>query len=282
MKKVSANMIRVPTVFLQAYVYDRASILPFFSESLQTLFGDVGTWTCAGITRNGIKKLTSNKSIVDCLSKVKDTFPQGFNELEITGKNWEWPHGRPALSASITFHPSPLNKDWATIGEIQPDEYTRPTRQRLWSLQSDEESVVSHKLKRDPVFISIVVKYPTETKSSTRKTILKEFGGFINLIGAKYQKGFIGFIDPLELMPARTIIGGMPDKSVRMDLRFDQPHMITFGPQSVLSEFYDDVIAEYPKIDAITEDIGSCKVVAFKDWAELKQIDLPKWYDVHP
>lgn len=270
------------TVFLQAYVYDRTSILPFFAQSLRALFGDSGTWTCAVLSGEGIKKLTSKKSIADCLSKVRESFPQGINQLEITGKNWNWPHGRPALSATILFEPSLLNKDWASVGEIQPSDHARPTLRKLWSVESHEGYVLGNKLKRDPVFISIVVKYPTDSKVSTRKTVLTEFEGFIQAIGSAYEKGYIGFIDPRELMPAKTIIGGQPKKSVRMDLKFDMPHMITLGPQSVMGQFHDDIVAQYPKIDLLSEDIGSCKVVAFKDRGELEEIDLPKWHDLHP
>lgn len=277
----SSPKTKEPTVFLQAYVYDRASILPFVSQCLQVLFGETGTWACTCISRIGARKLTSKKSVADCLSKVTHAFPQGFNQLEISGKDWNWPQGREALSATIIFRPSPLSRTWAPVGELLPEEHTRPTLRKLWSARSYEQYVLLNKLKRDPASISIAIKYPSDVKPSTRTAMLKEFRGFIESLSAIYEKGYIGFIDPVELPSARHRLS-QPNKSICMDLRFDMPHMITFGPKSVVGEFHGDIVAEYPQIDLFSEDIGICKVVAFEDRSELEQIDLPKWHDVHP
>lgn len=267
-------MTKELTVLLQAYVFDRASILPVFAQCLQAVFGDTGTWTCACISKAGIKKITSKKSIIDCLSKVREAIPQVFNQLEIVGKDWGWSSERQALSATIMFEPSPLNKDWAPVGEMIMTGHTRPILKRLHSFYAREE-ILEGKVKRDPVSISILLKYAMESKPSTRRVLLREFSGFIELMGSKFKKNYIGFIDPLECKSARTDVGPAVD---RLDVRFNAPHMITFGPPAVVGKYGGDIAAKYPKFDLLIEDIGGCKVVALKDRRQQDLIELPKWH----
>jgi hypothetical protein len=271
-----------PDTFAQLYVYDRKSLLSAFSDCLTPLCGEGGEWRLKVLTKEGIKQIKKRKALAEVFDKVATAFPDGFNQLEIVGLGSSELLANEISQIKFAYTPSPLNKDWAPIGDVQREGYTRPTWHRIISLSSREGFVFGHRLKRHPGFLSIEVSYPNEKRGASRERLLQLFRGMIRAVGVEYNKGYIGYIDPRPLMPAATVMGGRVTDAPRMDTFFDMPHMMVFGPSAVLDKYASAMCAAYPKLDMITELIGSATVVAFKDLAEVSRVYSPELHSVHP
>lgn len=275
-------MSKESPIYAQLYVYDRKSLLPALLRSFIALCGDSGIWNLTGLSKDGVKQIKKSTSLTEIFGKIATAFPDGFNQLEIVGTGSNKTLAKQIPKTKITYMPSPLNKDWAPIGNnLSPDQYTRPTWLMLMSL-STRESPASMRVKRQASFLSIEVANLDGPLGVSRKRLSQLFDGMIQTIGEEYTKGYIGYIDPWPVVTAATVMGGQKDQMERMDVYFDKPHLVVFGPSAILQKFADDTAASVSKLDVTSEAIGSATVVAFKDLEEASKAYLPEWHFRNP
>ncbi len=266
---------------MQLYIYDNKSLYPAFQRYLAALCGEGGEWSMKGLSKAGVKDIKKRKSIADIFGKIPTTFPNGVNELRIMGSGSSELMVKNMLEVAIDYAPSPLNEDWAKFGEIQFEEYTGPIRRALRGLESRESSVTLKNIQRHPGFLSIIVTAAVEPQSLTRKFIIQLFQNMIRTISTDYTDGYIGYIDLSRTMPAAEVMGNV-GFARGLDKFLDKPHAMVFAPQALLQRYEMDVRAAYPKLDILSEKIGSAMIVAFKDREELAEILMPEWHLVHP
>lgn len=271
-----------PNICAQLYVYERKSLLPLLLRCITALCSDGGEWSLKGLSTSGVKHIKKYKSLTDLFGKIPAKFPNGFNQLEIVESGSSELLAKRISAVKFVYTPSPSNKDWAQIGEVQSEQYTRPVRQMLMSLLTLEDFVSIKRLKRHPGFLSIKVWSDEAKDRVSRKTVLRLFKGMIHAVADEYSDGYIGYIDPRLVPPADSLMGGKIDQAQRMDAFLDMPHMVVFGPNAILQKYAGDMIASYPKLDMISETVGSATIVAFKDREEISKVYLPEWHFLHP
>ncbi|MFZ6722665.1 hypothetical protein [Undibacterium sp. Ji49W] len=271
-----------PNIYAQFYIYERKTLFPFLLEFLVSLCGDEGVWNYKGLSKAGVKK-AKKKTLTDIFSHFRKTYPDGINRLEISGKGIRKLLPEELENIKMTIEPSPLNEDWAAIEKFDFVDYTRPVGKELFSLGTREGYVFFNRLKRDPVSIFIEIRLVDETQKISSDNMIELFSGFFTMIGNKYVEGYIGYIDNGYSFNARTrMVGTEKKKAVRMDENFDKPHMAIFGSSKVIQRYVADVRNAYLDINMITETFGSASIVAFKNKAEVKEINMPEWHQCHP
>jgi hypothetical protein len=182
-------------------------------------------------------------------------------------------------AARVTIEFSPLSTEWARVGEFQANLQPRSNLRLLSSLQSREDYIRFNRLKRDPTFVSVEL---AGVASSARDGLILQFQPMLKCLSGQRKEDYIGFIDSVPVPSAKSVIGGLPEKSVRIDKEFDMPHQVVFGPAKLVSEYAKAVTKNSPGIDLLKRAFGSAIAVAFKSMAEARELEMPDWHVTSP